>query len=256
MKRYTALMIGCLLLAGCQNAPAAPAPESETVAASESVIVTEQTVSASSEPQAETSAEDITAEEGSAMSNEFLDNLNDQMAGIRAMTEAADPAETAAEDTQETTGETAVSVTAGSTVGEQATEKRGDPDYGYVIVPTDWVQAEQDPGIAIPYLEYDDPEGTCEIVMFSRENYYSQLAADNIYDDYESREGHTIIGSSKATICGCTSYRIDIHIDDQNRTLIVWVFQDDDLITHFINIECPDDKTDDMLKIASTYSFT
>ncbi|MBQ5330404.1 MAG: hypothetical protein J6F31_04035 [Oscillospiraceae bacterium] len=263
MKRYGALLIGCLLLAGCGKAPAESlSPVSETAVSVPSLSQTEQTerteqteavTQAASEMSEAVSEESVSEETVSTTSNEFLENLNEQMAYFRQDTENV------SDDSSETT------LSTGSEDDEESIacsadiqngEKRGDPAYGYVTVPADWVQAEQDPEIAIPYLEYDDPEGTCEIVMFSRENYYSRMAADDIYDDYESRENYSIIGSIRTNVCGCTAYRIDVHLDDKDRTAVVWVFEDEDLLTHFLNIECPDEKVDDMLRIASTYSFT
>ncbi|MBQ5316554.1 MAG: hypothetical protein J6I96_03265 [Oscillospiraceae bacterium] len=262
MKKICAVMVllAAAGLAGCQSRSVAEPETTETTAAE---TVSETTASAVTAAETADGTETYeSAHETSVQADDdgirvdivtvndnFLGDLNAQMDKFNSVDlsggvdSTAEMSETAAET------ETSADSNAGDTV------RVGKDGYGYVTVPSDWVKAEQDPDIELEYFEYDDPTGKCEIVMTCKQDYYSQLAADDMYDFFEQSDGYTVTDSFKSTVDGYTAYRIDVR-KDADRTLIMWILQDDDLLTHFVNIECPAEDTDKMLEIASTYSVT
>lgn len=136
------------------------------------------------------------------------------------------------------------------------TKKVGKEDYGFVEVPSEWVDFKD---LSLPddttVIEYSDPSGSSIITMNIAYNY--EQSADNAMQGLAQKikdEGVDVQGA-KVKLGGYDAYQVYGTYENEGIVLVMWTFKDENNTLHYVSAEGKENDIFDVVGyLEKTYS--
>lgn len=135
--------------------------------------------------------------------------------------------------------------------GDQEFQRVGAENYGYIDIPSDWVEFNEIGMADAEMLQYSDITGQSVITMQYFEGVEAETGASNVYAALEGNcDGLT---AAMVEIGGYEAYQVYCFYPDTAEFLVCWLFDGDDGFAHYIAIEGTDMGVFDLSETYSLY---
>ncbi len=132
-----------------------------------------------------------------------------------------------------------------------ATKEIGDEKFGYMQVPENWCIFE-DIGVenTTPIYQYCSPDRESIVTLSYFEGMDAELIANAYYQGYSEDDVEELTAAT-VMLDGKTAYQVYGYFTDINKTMVTWVIDGDDGLTHSLSIESQDY---DIFSLSGTYT--